>query len=407
MSSVFAKTLKYTDDYQYRHIFTMDICSLYTNIPTAEGLAALKYYLEYYPFENRPSTQTLLKLAELVLNLSSFEFHGKYNIQKKGVAMGTKMGPCYACLFVGYVEEKMLLTYTGTKPIMLRRYIDDYFDISTSTKNELEDFMQYVKDFHPSLSYTYDISNTIVNFLDISISKTQHGLTTDIFYKDTDTHSYVRYESVHPPSCKKGIPYSQFLRLRRICNNDQTFERRSDEMSEFISQRGFSVYTIKNSLRKASKFTQSEDINKRKNLNNTGVPLTMKFSGINKCIAKTIKSNLSILSANHKTNRIFGTNSVFLALKREKNLRDCFIRSKLYRDDNTVKTPGTSICYRPRCNTCSHVTLGNTIRGPLRNWNLLRSHTCISSNVIYAITFTLYEKKKFSGNKEATGRSIH
>ena len=40
--------------------------------------------------------------------------------------MGTKMGPSYACLFVGYVEEKMLLTYTGTKPIMLRRYIDDY-----------------------------------------------------------------------------------------------------------------------------------------------------------------------------------------------------------------------------------------------------------------------------------------
>ena len=143
---------------------------------------------------------------------------------------------------------------------------------------------------------------------------TQHGLTTDIFYKDTDTHSYLRYESAHPPSCKKGIPYSQFLRLRRICNNDQTFERRSDEMSEFFSQRGFPVNTIKNSLRKASKFTQSEASNKRKNLNNTGVPLTMKFSGITQCIAKTIKSNLSILSANHKTNRIFGTNSVYCGI---------------------------------------------------------------------------------------------
>ena len=396
MSSVYAKT-KFTD-YQYRYLFTMDICSLYTNIPTAEGLAALKYYLEYYPDDNRPSTPTLLKLTELVLNLSSFEFDGKYYIQKTGVAMGTKMGPSYACLFVGYVEEKMLLTYTGTKLIMLRRYIDDYFGISTSTKNELEDFMQYVNDFHPSLSYTYDISDTSVNFLDISISMTHHGLTTDIFYKDTDTHSYLRYESAHPPSCKKGIPYSQFLRLRRICNNDQTFERRSDEMSEFFSQRGFPVSTIKNSLRKASKFTQSEAINKRKNLN-TGIPLTMKFSGITKCIAKTIKSNLNILSANHKTNRIFGTNSVFVAFKREKNLRDCFIRSKLYRDDNTAKTPGTTSCHRPRCNTCSHVTLGNTIRGPLRNWNVLGSYTCISSNVIYAITCTRCETIYFGETK--------
>ena len=136
-------------------------------------------------------------------------------------------------------------------------------------------------------------------------------------------------------------------------------------MSEFFSQRGFPLNTIKNSLRKASKFTQSEAINKRKNLNSTGVPLTMKFSGITQCIAKTIKSHLNILSANHKTSRIFGTNSVFVAFKREKNLRDCFIRSKLYRDDNTVNKPGTTSCHRPRCNTCSHVTLGNTIRGPL------------------------------------------
>ena len=125
----------------------------------------------------------------------------------------------------------------------------------------------------------------------------------------------------------------------------------------------------------------------------------MKFSGITQCIAKTIKSNLSILSANHKTNRIFGTNSVFVAFKRENNLRDCFIRSKLYRDDKTAKTPGTTSCHRPRCNTCSHVTLGNTIRGPLRNWNVLGSYTCISSNVIYAITCTRCEKIYFGETK--------
>ena len=265
---------------------------------------------------------------------------------------------------------------------MLRRYIDDYVGISTSTMKELEDFMQYVNDFHPSLSYTYHISDTSVNFLDISISMTQHGLTTDISYKDTDTHSYLRYESAHPPSCKKGIPYSQFLGLRKICNNDQTFKRCSDEMSEIFSQRGFPVNTIKHSLRKASKFTQSEAISKRKNLNNTGVPLTMKFSDSTQCIAKTIKSNLIILSANHKTNRIFGTNSVFVAFKREKNLRDCFIRYKLYRDNNSVETPGTTSCHRPPCNTCSHVTLGNIIRGPLRNCNVSLIYTCISSNVI-------------------------
>ena len=30
--------------------------------------------------------------------------------------MGTKLGPNYACFFVGYVESKMLQEYKGTKP---------------------------------------------------------------------------------------------------------------------------------------------------------------------------------------------------------------------------------------------------------------------------------------------------
>ena len=88
-----------------------------------------------------------------------------------------------------------------------------------------------------------------------------------------------------------------------------------------------------------------------------------------------------------------------MAFNQENNLRDCFIRSKLQRDNNTVETPGTTSCHRPRCNTCSHVTLGNTISVPMRNWNMLGSYTCISSNVIYAITCTRCEKLYFGETK--------
>ena len=80
-----------------------------------------------------------------------------------------------------------------------------------------------------------------------------------------------------------------------------------------------------------------------------------------------------------------------MAFKQENNLRDCFIRSRLFRDNNTVETPGTTSCHRPRFNTCSRVTLGNKIRGPLRNWNVLGSNACISSYVIYAIACTREE----------------
>ena len=175
-------------------------------------------------------------------------------------------------------------------------------------------------------------------------------------------------------------------------------------MRDFISQRGFPVNTIMNSLRKSSMFTQSEANNERKNLSNTGVRLTMKFSGSTKCIAKTIKIKLSILFANHKTNRYFGTNYIFAAHRREENLREenlrqSFVLSKINRDNNTAETTDTTSCHRPRCNTCSHVALGNTIRGSLRNLNGLGSYTCISSNVIYAIVCTRCKKNYIGETK--------
>ena len=65
--------------------------------------------------------------------------------------MGTKMGPNYACLFVGYVEKKMLEDYKGNKPQLYKRYIDDVLGASSGTRQDLENFMEFCSACHPSL----------------------------------------------------------------------------------------------------------------------------------------------------------------------------------------------------------------------------------------------------------------
>ena len=82
-------------------IFTMNISSLYTVIPNSEGLQALRYFFDQRTVRE-PSSETLLRLAELVLTLNCSSFAGNYYKQINGVAMGTKMGPSYANLFVQY-----------------------------------------------------------------------------------------------------------------------------------------------------------------------------------------------------------------------------------------------------------------------------------------------------------------
>ena len=65
--------------------------------------------------------------------------------------MGTKMGPSYANLFVGYIEHKCFNQQNDPKPELCRRYIDDCVGATFSTREELNQFITAVNSFHPAL----------------------------------------------------------------------------------------------------------------------------------------------------------------------------------------------------------------------------------------------------------------
>ena len=69
------------------------------------------------------STSVLVRLAELVLTLNNFSFDGEHYQQISGVAMGTKMGPNCANLFVGFVEKQIFEQYTDPMVITLDQVI--------------------------------------------------------------------------------------------------------------------------------------------------------------------------------------------------------------------------------------------------------------------------------------------
>jgi len=59
------------------------------------------------------------------LTLNCFSFADNRYKQVNGVAMGTKMGPSYANLFLGYIENQLFNLFNGTKPELYGRFIDD------------------------------------------------------------------------------------------------------------------------------------------------------------------------------------------------------------------------------------------------------------------------------------------
>ena len=168
----------------------MDITSLYTVIPNGEGLLALKHFFDLRTIKE-PSSETLLRLADLVFTLNCFSFADSYYKEINCVVMGTKMVPSYANLFVGYIEQQFFNQYNGPKPELYRRYIDDCVGATSSTRVELNQFVTAVNSFHPALKYTWEISDTSLAFLDIKLSIEGNGFYTSVYYKPADSNSYL------------------------------------------------------------------------------------------------------------------------------------------------------------------------------------------------------------------------
>eukprot|EP00061_Rhincodon_typus_P002644 g18105.t1 len=145
--------------------------------------------------------------------------------------MGTCMSPSHACLFVGYVEQSLFHSYTGAIPHLFLRYIDDCVSTASCSHKELQQFINFTNTLHPDHKFTWSIPDTSLSFLDLSVSISGDHLETDTYFKSTNSHSYLDYASSHPPSCKNAIPYSQFLRFRGICSQDEVFHSRTSQMS--------------------------------------------------------------------------------------------------------------------------------------------------------------------------------
>ena len=101
-------------------LVTMDVTFLYTNIPHDDGIAACRKIWEQRTVQERPTVEMLT----LVLKSNNFTFEGNHYLQINGTAMGTKMAPSYANIFMGDLQERLLIS-SLKQHLSWFRFIDD------------------------------------------------------------------------------------------------------------------------------------------------------------------------------------------------------------------------------------------------------------------------------------------
>jgi len=84
-------------------------------------------------------TEDLADLARIVLTHNNLTFNGKHYLQILGTAIGTKMAPSYANIFMGNLEAD-LIEKPLVKPHTWHRFIDDILLIWTEGEERLKRF---------------------------------------------------------------------------------------------------------------------------------------------------------------------------------------------------------------------------------------------------------------------------
>ena len=155
------------------------------------------------------------------------------------------MVPSYATLVLGYLEENRYDQAKGlfgdTMGSYIKdnwfRYLDDCFINWIFGEDDLRRFHTLLNSLDPNIQFTIEHSTKQLAFLDILIKKDYDRLSTDIYYKATDTRQY-DYTSNHPRHIKRNILYNLARRICTIVDDIETKNTRLKELEDILSKRG-------------------------------------------------------------------------------------------------------------------------------------------------------------------------
>ena len=213
---------------------------------------------------------------------------------------------------MGYLEHNSVWHNNPFSHHMLlwKRYIDDIFIVWQGSERELHEFASYLNSLVPTIIFNMEYDHNAISFLDTTVRLHEGKLSTTLYRKPTDKNSLLHATSAHPTALKRGLPYSQFLRLKRICSNPSDFEREKDIMYKNFVDRGYPSKWLDTALTKLHDNSPNKDTRPKKQHSCTCITT---FNPLNNDIQKIIEKHWDILTADPETTG-FHRPSSFLSL---------------------------------------------------------------------------------------------
>ena len=171
--------------------------------------------------------------------------------QIDGVAMGNPLGPTLANLFLSHHETNWLSNCpVEFKPVLYRRYIDDTFLLFRDISH-IDQFLNYINSQHSSIQFTSEIeTNSMLNFLDITVSKIDDTFKTSVFRKKTFTGLGMKFDSFVPHQFKTNLISCLIKRAFKICSEETAFNAELSYLQKYFTQNNFPANFVSKMFKK-------------------------------------------------------------------------------------------------------------------------------------------------------------
>ena len=391
-------------------LVTMDVRSLYTNVPNQEGIEAVKSYLRARAEpSDRNLSQVIATFLSLILTLNNFVFNDENYVQVNGASMGTKCAPSYASLFMGKFEETHILPKIRDLILIYVRYIDDIFFIWTGTERELLQFFSEINSVHPTIKFDYIYSRNNMNFLDSTVTILGNRLGTSVYTKPTDRKAYLHAKSYHPKSTKEAISFSQASRLRRICTEKNDFLELAEKLKNDLVNRGHNSDKVSSEISRAGNMNRDLLLTYKPKVETNRTPLIVTYNKRLPNLKKIIDDTWNTLQINETEKEKFKEKPL-VCFRRNRNLRDILgqtriSKNKVLRKKHRAIGRCAPCKSRPDTKCCRHVisTTYFTNQAGDKRFDIRHRVGCKTKNAIYLAFCMKCNRKQYVGKVEIQG----
>lgn len=218
-------------------------------------------------------------------------------------------------------------------PVFYKRFIDDGFGVWTGSVEDLQSFARHANSIHPNIKVDLRYNAHSIEFLDTMVKLENGHVYTDLYVKPTDKQLYLRKNSCHPPNTKKSLAYGLGLRIRRICEKEEDYQKHRADLKSQLRKRGYSGAFIENQLQKVDRLDRSELLTQsrdRKRRADDRVPLVVTYSNLLPNVHDIVFKHMHVLHQSERMERVF-SNPPLVAYRRDNNLSDTLVHGKTNR----------------------------------------------------------------------------